>query len=86
MVSLSGSCSKEQGQVRGGGVLGLGLDLTIKQQQTMQETGAVGESQSQIPTVEGSVKQKTEHTIPKTELQNTGGGALQAASERANMG
>lgn len=52
----------------------------------MQEIGTVGESQSQIPTVEGDVKQKTEHTIPKTELQNTGGGALQAASERANTG
>ena len=34
----------------------------------MQEIGTVGESQSQISTVEGNVKQKTEHTIPKAEL------------------
>lgn len=42
--------------------------------------GDGGKSQSQIPTLEGHVEQKTKQTIPNAELQTT---ALQVTLERS---
>lgn len=58
-----------------------GLDLTINKWQMMQ----VGESEAQMPTLEGNVE-KMKHNIPNAELQTTGGSALQVASVRSSRG
>ena len=49
-----------------------GLDLTINKWQMMQ----VGESEAQMPTLEGNVE-KMKHNIPNAELQTTGGSERQ---------